>query len=216
MKRQIFLAKMHKIAVCISGSGTNLQALIDAINKKELECEISIVVSNKPLAFGLTRAKNEGIPTYCQTLLDYKKQNKTRVEYDIDLAKKIKEFNPSLVVLAGFMHILSQEFLNEFPDSVINLHPALPGCYDGAKAIERAFEDHKSKKLEFTGVMIHKCIPEVDKGQVIVKEVCPILESDSLSDLENRMHEIEHRLIVQGVELALMLKDGEQAVNTLA
>ena len=209
---------MHKIAVCVSGTGSNLQAIIDAIQVKELDCEIGLVVSNKLNVQGITRAQKVGIPTMTQTLASYKKQGKSRIEYDLDLAKAIKtHFDnkaPSLIVLAGFMHILSAEFLNEFPEnSVINIHPALPGCFDGAKAIERAFADFQAKKIEFTGVMVHRCIPEVDRGTVIVKEVCPIKETDKLGDLEERIHEIEHRLIVQGVDLALMLMDGEQVTS---
>ena len=209
---------MHKICVCISGTGSNLQALIDAVKSKELECEIGLVVSNRLNVQGISRAEQASIPTHIQTLASYKKQGKTRIEFDLDLAHAIKKkFNgqsPSLIVLAGFMHILSKDFLDQFPpNSVINLHPALPGCYDGAKAIERAYQDFKDKKVNFTGVMIHRCIPEVDRGTVIVKEVCPIKEGDSLSDLEARIHEIEHRLIVQGVELALMLIDSEILAN---
>jgi phosphoribosylglycinamide formyltransferase len=204
---------VHRIAVCISGTGSNLQALIDAIESKELDCEIGLVVSNKPEVQGLQRAEKHRIPTLVKTLASYKKAGKTRLEYDIDLADEIlKHFSgaPSLIVLAGFMHILSAEFLEKFPkDSVINLHPALPGCFDGARAIPRALEAFQKGDTDHTGVMIHRCIPEVDRGNVIVMEKCPITKTDTLEDLEQRIHEIEHRLIVQGTGMALMLLDQE-------
>lgn len=138
----------------------------------------------------------------------YKDVGKSRTEFDVDLAKDIISAIgvPDLIVLAGFMHILSPEFLNAFPkDRIINLHPALPGKFDGARAIERAFEAFQKGEIKETGVMIHKCIPKVDGGEVIVQESCPIMETDSLADLENRIHSIEHKLIVQGTDLALML-----------
>lgn len=203
------LQKMHKIAVLISGSGTNLQALIDATASKELKCEIKLVLSNKPNVQGLARAKLNSIKTETLTLQSYKKQNKTRVEYDKDLAKLIcSNFDdkPDLIVLAGFMHILSKDFIEHFKQgSIINLHPALPGMFDGANAITRAFEAFQKGGINQTGVMIHKCIPEVDRGEVIIQEVVPILSNDTLESLEARIHVVEHKLIVQGTALALML-----------
>jgi phosphoribosylglycinamide formyltransferase len=200
-----------RICVFISGSGTNFQALIDATKSGNLNCEIGLLVSNKQDAYGIKRAEENGIPVLVQTLKQYKEKGKTRLEFDLDLAEKVlKHFNgaPDLIVLAGFMHILSADFLNKFPvDSVINLHPALPGAFDGARAIPRAFEAFQKGDIEHTGVMIHRCIPEVDRGAVIVKEVCPILKTDTLESLEERIHSIEHKLIVQGTDLALMLQD---------
>jgi phosphoribosylglycinamide formyltransferase len=204
---------MHKIAVLISGSGTNLQALIDATISKELECEIKLVLSNKPNVQGLVRAQQNSIKTETLTLLSYKKQNKTRIEYDKDLATLIcSHFDqkPDLIILAGFMHILSKEFIEHFNQgSIINLHPALPGMFDGAKAIPRALEAFQKGEIKNTGVMIHRCIPEVDRGEVIIQEIVPILDSDTLDDLEARIHVVEHKLIVQGAALALMLLDSK-------
>lgn len=131
----LFLFKKNmspRIVVLISGNGSNLQAIIDAINSKTLNGQIVLVVSNKDSAYGLTRATQAEIPTLIFPLKPYKDLGKTRIEYDIDLAKKIKEYNPNLIVLAGWMHILSEEFLNLFKDiNIINLHPALPNQFDG-------------------------------------------------------------------------------------
>ncbi|RIA96903.1 phosphoribosylglycinamide formyltransferase [Glomus cerebriforme] len=186
-----------RIIVLISGNGSNLQAIIDAINSKTLEAQIVLVVSNKNSAYGLTRATQAGIPTLTFPLKPYKDSGKTRIEYDIDLAKKIKEYEPNLIILAGWMHILSEEFLKWFENNIINLHPALPNQFDGADAIARAYEAFKKGEITKTGVMVHKVIPAVDKGEPLLIEEVPIFETDSLEDLETRIHTVEHRLIVQ-------------------
>jgi phosphoribosylglycinamide formyltransferase len=127
-----FLKEMTpRIIVFISGNGSNLQAIIDAINSKTLEGQIVLVVSNKKSAYGLTRATQAGIPTLIFPLKPYKDSGKTRVEYDIDLAKKIKECNPDLIILAGWMHVFSEEFFKYFDNNIINVHPALPNQFDG-------------------------------------------------------------------------------------
>ncbi|CAG8443929.1 10862_t:CDS:1 [Ambispora leptoticha] len=189
----------NSIIVLISGNGSNLQALIDAAKDSTLNATITLVVSNKKSAYGLVRAAEAGIPTLVLTLKEYIDIGKSRVDYDIALAKKIKELNPDLLVLAGWMHILSKEFIDYFPEQIINLHPALPGQFDGAHAIERAYEAFKRGEITETGVMVHKVIPEVDKGEPLLVERVPILESDTLEDLEARIHSVEHRLIVQAV-----------------
>lgn len=144
-----------------------------------------------------------------KTLKSYRTAGKSRLEYDLDVANEIIEHfhgKPKIIVLAGFMHILSKEFLEMFEkDSVINLHPALPGCFDGANAIPRALEAYHKGHVKHTGVMIHRCIPEVDRGTVIVEQVVEIKENDTLQTLEDRIHDVEHTLIVQGTGLALML-----------
>jgi formyltetrahydrofolate-dependent phosphoribosylglycinamide formyltransferase len=137
------------------------------------------------------------------TLKSYKEMGKCRVEFDQDLALKIRNHfdgSPDIIVLAGFMHILSPDFLNVFPGIVINLHPALPGAFDGINAISRAYEAFKSGLIEETGVMVHKVIPQVDKGESILVERVPIYDSDTLSDLEDRIHKVEHRLIVEATK----------------
>ncbi|SRR6266498_748067 len=133
-----------RIIVLISGNGSNLQAIIDAINSKTLEGQIVLVVSNKKSAYGLIRATQAGIPTLFFPLKPYKDSGKTRIEYDVDLAKKIKEYNPNLIILAGWMHILSEEFLKSFDDIVINLHPALPNQFDGNFYLTSLFHIIKS------------------------------------------------------------------------
>jgi len=192
-----------KIAVLISGSGTNLQALIDAVQLGQLPAEICLVLSNRKKAYGLVRAEEAGIPNLYFPLMPYKKAGKSREAYDADLAEKILIEKPDLIVLAGWMHIVSPEFLNYFPNQVINLHPALPGQFVGTHAIDRAYEAYQQGKITHSGCMVHVVIPEVDAGPVIATAEVPILPEDSLDDFETRMHEAEHKLIVDATNLAL-------------
>ncbi|KAI9009508.1 formyl transferase [Gaertneriomyces semiglobifer] len=210
-----------KIVVLVSGSGTNLQALID--NVHGTCADIALVVSNRVNAYGLTRARNARIPTITLTLKEFKEAGKTRTDFDLEVAKRIKLHlsegadhdtpaadttvaanSPDLIVLAGWMHILSPEFLSQFPPGrIINLHPALPGAFDGAHAIERAFQAFKEGKVQHTGVMVHKVIPEVDRGEVVTQVEVPIKEDDTLETLEDRIHSVEHKLIVEGTKIML-------------
>ncbi len=114
-----------KLAVLISGNGSNLQALIDAIRARYLDAEIVVVVSNRKAAQGLQRAEKVGIPTRYHPLKPYTDAGRDRSEYDADLAAILQEYQPEWVILAGWMHILSDDFLQEFPYRVINLHPSI-------------------------------------------------------------------------------------------
>ncbi|RIB03793.1 phosphoribosylglycinamide formyltransferase [Gigaspora rosea] len=196
---------LRRIIVFISGNGSNLQAIIDAIQSGTLECKIDLVVSSKKTAYGLTRAEKAGIPTLVFPLKPYQDAGKTRIEYDVDLANKVKEYNPDLIVLAGWMLILSKEFINHFNDNIINLHPALPGQFDGVNAIQHAYEAFKRGEITKTGVMVHKVIPEVDKGEPLIIEEVPIFESDTLETLEERIHSVEHKVIVQSIKKFLQI-----------
>lgn len=192
---------MMKLIVLISGNGSNLQALIDAIDAGHLDAEIALVASNKEKAYGLTRAKEAGIETLYFPLKPYKANGKSREQYDADLAAKLEQHKPDLIVLAGWMHILSAAFLDAFPNKIINLHPALPGEFPGTDAIGRAYEAFLAGDINRSGVMVHFVTEEVDVGEVIIKAEVPILESDSVDDFQHRMHATEHQVIVQAVAL---------------
>lgn len=187
---------MKKLVVMISGNGSNLQAIIDAIRDGYLKAQVVLVVSNRKDAYGLIRAKNAGIPTLYFPIKPYKDAGKMRETYDADLANAIKPYDPDLIVLAGWMHILSSSFLDHFPRKVINLHPALPNFFIGTNAIKRAYEAYRQGLIDETGCMVHYVIPEVDKGEVIGTATVPIYPEDKLEDLEARMHETEHKLLV--------------------
>jgi formyltetrahydrofolate-dependent phosphoribosylglycinamide formyltransferase len=189
--------------VLISGSGSNLQALIDAVAGGRLSAKIALVVSNRKAAYGLERAAQAGIETLYFPLKPYTEAGRSRADYDADLAARIALYQPALIVLAGWMHILSPAFLDRFPGRVINLHPALPGMFPGTDAIRRAFEACQRREIAFSGCMVHYAVPEVDAGAVIVQAVVPYQPGDTLADFEARMHRAEHLLIVEAVQRAL-------------
>jgi formyltetrahydrofolate-dependent phosphoribosylglycinamide formyltransferase len=189
-----------RLAVLISGNGSNLQALIDAVRYKTLAAEIVVVVSNRKDAYGLQRAEKARIPTHYHPLKPYRDAGKDRAEYDADLARLLLEYKPDWVVLAGWMHILSDAFLRHFPYRVVNLHPALPGQFPGANAIEEALAAYKRGEIKKTGVMVHLVPDEaVDSGPVIASEEVTIYPHDTLATLTSRMHQTEHRLLIQAL-----------------
>lgn len=190
---------MKRLAVLVSGSGTNLQAIIDATAAGQLAAEVVVVVSNKSKAFGLERARSAGIETVVFTAKGYRGGDDWREAYDADLADRVAAYQPDLVVLAGWMHVLSPRFLDRFRGRVLNLHPALPGQFVGTHAIERAFEAHQRGEIDHSGVMVHWVIPEVDAGEPIATASVPFAPGDTLEAFEARVHETEHRLIVEAV-----------------
>lgn len=200
-----------KIVVLISGSGTNLQALIDASQKEgsvlNKQASIVSVISNRTKAFGLERASKAGIPTKVLTLAAAKKEGKTREQFDQELVQIISDYKPDLVVLAGFMHILSADFLDRLNKPIINLHPALPGEFDGAHAIDRAFEAFKEGKTTHTGVMVHWVTKVVDGGKPIITRKIDIEANETLESLETKIHTIEHKIIVEATELVITGKE---------
>ncbi|KII88096.1 hypothetical protein PLICRDRAFT_110331 [Plicaturopsis crispa FD-325 SS-3] len=206
----------RRLVVLISGSGTNLQALIDAQNTPSLpNARIVLVLSNRKAAHGLVRASTATppIPTAYLGLQPFLKANpgKTRHDYDVEVARIVVQHKPDLIVLAGWMHILGEGFLDVVSGvksldgvdkvdraiPVINLHPALPGAFDGANAIERAYEAFQKGEIQHGGVMVHRVVKEVDRGEpVIVREV-EIKPGEPIEVFEERLHRVEWEIIVQ-------------------
>lgn len=197
------VAPRKRLVVLVSGGGTNLQALIDATAAGTLYAEIVLVISNRRDAYALTRATDAAIPTLIFPLRLYTQTGKSREQYDADLAEHVRQSQPDLIVLAGWMHLLSPAFLMHFPDAVINLHPALPGMFPGTHGIERAFEAWQRGEITESGCMVHYTIPEVDAGAVIVQQVVPFKPDDTLDDYTARLHAAEHDLLIEAVRLAL-------------
>jgi formyltetrahydrofolate-dependent phosphoribosylglycinamide formyltransferase len=192
---------MNYLAVFVSGFGSNLQAIIEATASGVLpDTAVSVVVSNRKDAYALKRAEAHGIPTIYHPFYPYRKAGRSRQEYDADLAKKLGAYPVDLVVQAGWMHILSQAFLQHYPGRVLNIHPALPGTFPGMHAIERAYEAFREGRIDRTGVMVHSVPDEgVDVGPVILVQEVPIYPQDSLEELETRIHAVEHVLYVQAI-----------------
>lgn len=182
-----------RLVVLISGSGSNLQAILDACRSGDLAAGVVAVFSNKREAYGLERARTAGVPAIAIAKL----KETGRLEYDELLAGQVAAYRPDWVVLAGWLRILSMNFLKRFPGRVVNLHPALPGTYPGLNAIERAYEAFQRGEIDHTGVMVHLVPDEgVDAGPVLGQVDVPIHPGDSLEELETRIHAAEHRLYV--------------------
>ena len=182
-----------RLIVLISGNGSNLQAILDACNSDELDARVVSVISNKEDAYGLIRAKNDGV----EAIHFLKKENESRQEYDTRLAVYVSTRFPDYVILAGWMRILSSSFLSLFPNRVINLHPALPGMFPGTHAIERAFEAYQRGDIDHTGAMVHLVPDEgVDNGPVLGQQEIYFQPGESLEQFEARVHEVEHQLLV--------------------
>ncbi len=185
---------LSRLVVLISGNGSNLQAILDACATGELDASVVSVISNRTDAFGLTRARNTGVEAVHLPKLE----NESRQEYDSRLADCVSTCAPDYVVLAGWTRILTSNFINHFPNRVINLHPALPDTFPGIHAIERAFEAYQRGEIKHTGVMVHLVPDEgVDNGPVLAAEIVPIFADDTLETLETRVHKTEHKLLVK-------------------
>lgn len=182
-----------RLGVLISGSGTNLQALIDACASGVLNAVVAVVVSNKEDAFGLVRARRAGVPGVFVDRALYE----TISAYNRAIAEVLQEHGVELVVMAGYMRLLGPEVLAAFPGRVMNLHPSLLPAFAGAAGIRDAFE----YGVKVTGVTVHFADEHLDHGPIICQEAVRVEEGDTLDTLEAKIHEVEHRLIVEAVRL---------------
>ncbi len=174
------------IVVLISGNGSNLQAIIDQVQARKLELNIACVISNKTNAFGLVRAQNAGIKT-----INIKHQDfASREAYDHALAKAINIHAPELIVLAGFMRILSAHFVNAYLGKLINIHPSLLPKYQGLNTHQRVLDAGDQAH----GASVHFVTPELDAGPVILQGITDVRPDDTAEDLAQRVHTIEHNI----------------------
>ncbi|MDO6569120.1 phosphoribosylglycinamide formyltransferase [Alteromonas sp. 1_MG-2023] len=175
-----------KLCVLISGNGSNLQAIIDNISAEKLDAEICGVISNRPNAYGLTRAKEAGINAIS---LDHMTHD-SRESYDKALQAEIESLNPDYIVLAGFMRILTPEFVNTFSGKLVNVHPSLLPKYKGLNTHQQAIDNGDEEH----GVSVHFVTPELDGGPVIIQSRVPVFEDDTAVDLADRVQEQERRI----------------------
>ena len=195
----------QRLAILISGYGSNLQAVLDAIDSERLPgAQIVVVVSDRDDACGLERARRHGLPALHFPYPSRDGGRQTRRERDGELATLLQEYEVDWVVLAGWLRILSCEFLRYYPMRVVNVHPALPGQFPGLNAIERAFEASRSGEIRETGVTVHLVPDEaVDAGPIILSESIAIHLEDSLESLTERTHRVEHRLLIAALSQLL-------------
>jgi phosphoribosylglycinamide formyltransferase-1 len=186
------MAKL-RLGILISGGGTNLQAIIDRSETGELDAEVVCVISNKAEAFGLERARKHGIPAIH---LDHRSFS-GRSEYDALLVKELQNHNVELVVLAGFMRIITPTLLKAFPNRVMNIHPALLPAFPGLDAQKQALE----YGAKLSGCTVHFVDAGTDTGPIILQAVVPVLESDTEESLSERIHHEEHKLYPAAIQL---------------
>jgi phosphoribosylglycinamide formyltransferase-1 len=175
-----------RVAVLISGFGSNLQALIDACKNENFPAKICLVISNKQDAFGLQRAEKEKI----KNLFIDSKAFKTRTEFEQKVNEHLQAHNIQIICLAGFMRLLSDFFINTWAGKIINIHPSLLPAFKGVDAIKQAFD----YKVKITGVTVHVVTKEMDSGPIIMQQAVRINKTDTLQTLEEKIHQTEHKL----------------------
>ena len=191
-----------RLVVLATGSGSNLQAVLDACADGTLAAEVVLVVVNRRTASAADRAAAAGVPSVYRPMGPFREAvpddpRRARERYDAALAAEIADVRPDLIVQAGWMHLFTSAFLDRFPGMVVNLHPALPGAFPGAHAIDDAWAAHETDGLDHTGIMVHLVPDEgVDDGPVLASQRVPITADDTRETLEARLHEVEHELFV--------------------
>lgn len=187
------MARKIPLGILISGNGSNFQAIIDAIEKKRLDAEVRVVVSNREDAYGLVRAQKHGVPT---EIVDHRKFP-SREAFDQHLIERFKDRQVELVVLAGFMRLLSADFVHAYSNRIMNIHPALlpafPGLHVQRKAVEAG--------VRFSGCTVHFVNEECDQGPIIIQAVVPVFPDDSEESLSARILKEEHRIYPKAIQL---------------
>ena len=184
---------IFKLAVLVSGRGSNLQAIIDSIDREELDAHLSIVISNTKDAMALKRAEKHGIKTIFidpSTYLNSK-------EYDKALVLKLKEFSIDLICLAGYMRILGEEVIQTFEKKIINIHPSLLPAFPGLNAQKQAI----NHGVKFSGCTVHFVDSGVDSGPIILQTVVPVYDNDDEKSLSKRILEQEHYLYPKAIKM---------------
>ncbi len=181
------------VAVLISGNGSNLQALIDACAAPEYPCRIVTVISNKPDAFGLTRAKNAQIPTHVINHKDYT----SREAFDAVMHETLTKHKVEYICLAGFMRLLSDGFVNSWAGRMLNIHPSLLPAFKGAHAVRDALAGGAKE----SGCTVHVVTAELDSGPVILQAKVPVFANDTEETLHRRIHEREHVIYPKALKM---------------
>ncbi len=187
------MKKKIAIGVLVSGSGSNLQSIIDQIEAGNLDAAINVVISNVPNAYALERAQKHNIPI---ELIDHR-DFETREDFEQKLIDVLNSYSIELAVMAGFMRILTPLFVNTFHHRIMNIHPALLPSFQGIHAQERAFE----YGVKFSGCTVHFADDGVDTGPIIIQSVVPVLDDDTADTLKQRILKEEHRIFPQAIQL---------------
>lgn len=188
----------RRLGVLISGRGSNLQAIIDAIAEGRLGATIAVVISNRADAAGLERARNAGIETL---VVDHRDKTRfpTREDFDRELVAQLKARGVGLVCLAGFMRLLSAEFIRAFPNAILNIHPALLPAFPGLDAQRRAW----THGVKVSGATVHLVTEDLDAGPIVLQQAVPVLEDDTPDALAARILVEEHKLYPEAIRVVI-------------
>jgi phosphoribosylglycinamide formyltransferase-1 len=196
------MAKKIKIGVLASGSGTNLQAILEACEKKEIDAEVCIVISDVPAAKALERAKKFGVAASVHE----RKNFPSKDAYEQAVIADLKKHNAELVCLAGYMRIVGKDFLKAFPERIINIHPALLPSFPGLEAQKQAWE----YGVKISGCTVHFVDEQTDHGPIIIQEAVPVLENDTVESLRERILKEEHKIYPKAIQ---MIAEGRLSIN---
>ena len=180
------------IAVFCSGNGSNFQAIVDSVKRGEIKAKIGLMVCDNPEAFVLKRAKGEGI----ESLLVERKNFKTKDEFEAEIIENLEKENIELICLAGFMRLLSPQFVQKYRNKILNIHPALLPSFKGTSGIKDALD----YGVKVTGVTVHFVDERLDHGPIILQQALEIEDGDTEESLASRIHLIEHQLYPQAIE----------------
>lgn len=191
------MIQRKKVGVLISGYGGNLQALMDATKAADYPAQIVAVISNVADAYGLTRAKNAGIPAHAMP----HKEFASRQAFDDAVSAKLQDYGVEIVCLAGFMRLLTPSFVQTWQGRLLNIHPSLLPSFKGAHAVRDALQ----AGVAVTGCTVHQVVAEVDAGPIILQAEVPILSGDSEDTLSERIHAQEHVIYPQALKMLAQL-----------
>jgi len=209
--------KKPKLAVLVSGRGSNLQAIIDNIEKGTLSAELAVVISDQADAYALERARKHNIPAVHVSAKGFKGK---RDDYDALLVKELRKRNVELICLAGFMRIITPTLIKAFPNRILNIHPSLLPAFPGLHVQKKAI-DHGAK---FSGCTVHFVDQGMDTGPIIIQAVVPVLDNDTEDSLSERILKQEHKVYSQAIQLyaegrlkvegrRVLLADGKQSTD---
>ncbi|MBI5180686.1 MAG: phosphoribosylglycinamide formyltransferase [Nitrospirae bacterium] len=187
------MSKKIRLGILISGRGSNLQSIIDASKKGEIDAEIAIVISDKMDAYGLVRAKENDIPTLFISPNDYK----NREDFDKKVVEELNNYKVDLVLLAGFMRIVTLALIEPFRNRIMNIHPALLPSFPGLDAQKQALE----YGVRFSGCTVHFVEVGMDEGPIIIQAVVPVKDNDTVDSLSERILKYEHKIYPIAIQL---------------
>ncbi|MEQ1726990.1 MAG: phosphoribosylglycinamide formyltransferase [Vicinamibacterales bacterium] len=185
----------RRLGILISGRGSNLQSIVDAIRRGELQAEIAVVISNRTEAAGLVRAREAGLNAVCVLQKDYS----SRELYDAAVAQVLQSYRVDLVCLAGFMRLIGEPMLKAFPKRILNIHPSLLPAFPGLDAQGQAL----TYGVRVAGATVHLVDAELDGGAIVLQAVVPVLETDTVESLSARILLEEHGLYPRAIAVVL-------------